>query len=135
MNKQQIAQLLTIASGFDKRQVDSVTVEAWALVPGVRDADYDDAVAAVIAHVTGPERKEYLTVGHVVAATQQSSRQTKELIAADVRSAKARRMIGSDWPENRPVTSEVRHRLAVVRDAARENALNNPPELEGSWTL
>lgn len=135
MNRQEIAQLLTVASGFDRRTVDKVTVEAWALVPGIQAADYEDAVAAVVAHVTGPERKEYLTVGHVVAATQVAARQTKELVAADVRSARARKLIDMDWPENKPVPKEVRHQLMESRDEAREYAATHPLELEGSWEL
>ena len=135
MNRQEVAKVLTIASGFDRRTVDRVTVEAWALVPGIQAADYEDAVAAVVAHQTGPDRKEYLTVGHIVAATQVAARQTKELIAADVRSARARRLVDSGWPETKPVPDEVRHQLMSARDEAREHAIANPVELEGSWEL
>ena len=135
MNKVEIAQLLTVASGFDRRQVDTVTVEAWALVPGIRDADYEDALAALISHVTGPNAKEYLTVNHIVGATQVSSRQTKELVAADVRSARARGLIAKTWPETQPVSDEVRMRLAVARDEARQIALALPASAEGSWEL
>lgn len=131
MNKTEIAKLLTVASGFDRRQVDTVTVEAWALVPGIRDADYEDALAALISHVTGPNAKEYLTVNHIVGATQVSSRQTKELIAADVRSARARGLIAKTWPETQPVTDEVRTTLAVLRDEARNYAALHP--LDGDY--
>lgn len=135
MNKKEIAQLLTVASGFDRRQVDEITVESWALVPGIQQADYQDALAALIAHVTGPEAKEYLTVNHIVSATQLSSRQTRELVAADVRSARARGLVDRDWPENKPVSADVRHKLEVARDEARIYAMSHPLELEGSWSL
>lgn len=121
MNKVEIAKLLTIASGFDRRQVDQVTVESWWLVEAIREADYEDAVAAVVSHFS-TQPKEYLTVAHVVAATQVSSRQTKELIAADVRSARARGLIEHNHPETEPVSDEIRARLAAIRDHDRQVA-------------
>jgi len=121
MNKKEIAQLLTIASGFDRRQVDAVTVESWHLIPAIRDADYEDALAALLAHVA-TQTKEYFTVAHVVAHTQISSRQTKELIAADVRSARARGLIPLDWEDTEPVSDEIRNRLAQLRDHDRQVA-------------
>ena len=121
MNKLEIAQLLTIASGFDRRQVDPVTVESWYLLAEIREADYEDSLAALLAHFAS-QSKEYFTAAHVVAATQVSSRQTKKLIAADVRSARARHLIPSDWPENEPVSDEIRNRLAQIRDQARQEA-------------
>lgn len=129
MNKTEIAQLLTIASGFDRRVVDTVTVESWALVQGIRGADYEDAVAAVVSHFATQPR-EYLTVAHVVSATQVSSRQTRELIATDVRSARARGLVQFSWPECDPVSDEVRARLAEARDRAREVALYDVGEVE-----
>ena len=134
MNKAEVAALLTIAGGFDQRKVDDVMIASWSLVPAIQSADFEDAKAAVIAHVTGPNRKEYLTVGHVTDATQVSSRQTKELVASDVRSARARGLVPRDWPEWKPVTAGVRSALEVARDDARVYAMNNPLELdEGSW--
>lgn len=121
MNKKEIAQLLTIASGFDRRQVDPVTVESWYLVSAIREADYEDSLAALLAHVAS-QTKEYFTVAHVVAATQMSSRQTKELIAADVRSARARGLVPADWLETEPVPDEVRIRLTAIRDHDRQMA-------------
>lgn len=128
MNKVEIAQLLTIASGFDRRQVDTVTVESWALIQAIRDADYEDAVAAVVSHFA-TQPKEYLTVAHVVSATQVSSRQTRELIAADVRSARGRGLVESSWSETEPVSDEIRARLAEARDHARQVA-NSLAEIE-----
>src|SRR5690606_35991583 len=98
MNKREIAQLLTVASGFDRRVVDELTVEAWASVPELAAAPYDAAVAAVVAHQTSPKRTEYLTVGHIVDALRVNGRSTAAAIEADVRSAKARGLIGRDWP-------------------------------------
>lgn len=68
MNKEEIGKLLTLASGFDKRKLDRVSVEAWALVPEIAQGDYEAAKAAVVAHQTGPNAGEYLTVNHIVSA-------------------------------------------------------------------
>ena len=134
MNQKEVAELLTIAGGFDQRKVDDVMILSWSMVPAIQSADFEDARAAIIAHVTGPNRREYLTVGHVTDATQISSRQTKELVASDVRSARARGLVPRDWPEWKPVVAGVRSALEVARDEARVYAMSNPLELdEGSW--
>jgi hypothetical protein len=133
MNKMEIAALLTIIGGFDNRKVDDNTISSWFLVPGIREADFEDARAAAVAHVTGPLSDVYLMVGHIVAATQVSSRQTKELVAADVRSARARGLVGRDWRESEPVTAEIRAQLALARDESRATAQALPIEAGGSW--
>jgi hypothetical protein len=119
MNKFEIAALLTIIGGFDNRKVDDNTINSWYLVPGIREADFEDAKAAAVAHVTGAQQGEYLMVGHIVAATQVSSRQTRELIAADVRSARARGMVPSNWPESDPVPADVFEQLTRIRAESR----------------
>jgi len=129
MNKVDVGKLLTIAAGFDNRKVDQITVESWASVPGIQSASFEDARAAVIAHQTGLAAKEYLTVNHVVSACAVSSRQTAELVAADVRSARARKMIDTDWPETKPVPADVSALLEQVRADARE--VVTVPEVEG----
>src|SRR5690554_3679670 len=102
MNKTEVAQLLTIISGFDRREVDTITVESWSLSQAIQDADYNDAVAAAVSHYTGKDRLRYLAIGDITDACAVSSRQTKELIAADVRSARARRLVPASWPESTP---------------------------------
>jgi hypothetical protein len=119
VNRQEIGQLLTVAGGFDNRKVDRVSVEAWALVPEIVQARYEDALAAVVAHQTGPKRHEYLTVSHIVDALRAGERQSDYEVEADVRSAKARGMIGADYPPRQPLPHDVRHALATIRE--REN--------------
>lgn len=122
MNKREIAQLLTIASGFDRRDVDDVTIEAWALVPEFIAADYNAAVAAVVAHQTGPKRAEYLTIGHIVDALRVDGRSTLAAVEADVRSAKARGLVDASWPARNQLPADVRDALTTLRDGERRQA-------------
>ena len=122
MNKTEIGKLLTLASGFDRRVVDTVTIEAWALVPEFASATYEDAKTAVIAHQTGPKRAEYLTIGHIVDALRLGSRNTQRAIEADVRSAKARGLIEKSWPERVLLPESIRDALFTLRDAERRAA-------------
>lgn len=119
MNKREIAQLLTLASGFDRRDVDEVTIEAWALVPELAAADYTAATAAVVAHQTGPKRSEYLTIGHIVDALRVNGRNTLAAVEADVRSAKARGLIDASWPARQQLPAKVRDTLTALRDGER----------------
>jgi hypothetical protein len=119
MNKTEIAQMLTIASGFDRRQVDTVTVEAWALVADIAAMDYQTGVAAVVAHQTGARAGEYLQVHHIVDYAKQSHRDSAPEVEADVRSARARRLVEPTWPVTEPLPAEIASQLLAVRN--REN--------------
>lgn len=122
MNKTDIAKLLTIASGFDRRDVDDVTIEAWALVPEFVAADVGAAVAAVVAHQTGPKRSEYLTIGHIVDALRVDGRSTLAAVEADVRSAKARGLVPQSWPARQQLSVDVQNTLTSLRDRERQAA-------------
>ncbi|KQW07636.1 hypothetical protein ASC66_01155 [Leifsonia sp. Root4] len=122
MDKIEIGKLLTLAAGFDNRKVDRMTVEAWALVPEMAGADYEAAKAAVVAHQTGPNRSEYLTVGHIVAALRLGGRSTVAAVEADVRSAKARGLIESSWQPRAPLPTDVADALFTLREGERRAA-------------
>lgn len=122
MNKKEIAQLLTVASGFDRRVVDPVTVEAWALVPEFVAADYPAAVNAVVAHQTGPRKSEYLTIGHIVDALRVVQRSDAKAVEADVRSAKARGLLERSWPARDRLPDSVRDALFTLRESERRAA-------------
>lgn len=134
MNKTEIAKLLTIASGFDRRVVDPVTIEAWALVPEMVAADFDAAVAAVVAHQTSPKRGEYLTLGHIAEALKIDGRNSLAAIEADVRSAKARGLISRTWPSRDRLPANVADALFTLRDLERRQAAQRfeLDQLEGS---
>jgi len=134
VNKTEIAQLLTLASGFDRRVVDQVTVEAWALIPELANADYQDAKAVVVAHQTGPKRTEYLTVGHITDALAVQNRSNRAAIETDVRSAKARGLIDKSWTDKQVLPDSVREALFTLRDTERRTAAQRFAfdELEGN---
>jgi hypothetical protein len=119
MKQSEVGKLLTIASGFDRRDVDPITIESWSRVPEIINADFEEAAAAVVAHQTGPHAGEYLTVNHIVSALAAGERRAQYQVEADVRSAKARGMIGADYPPRQPLPHDVRHALATIRE--REN--------------
>lgn len=125
MKKSEIAQLLTIASGFDRRDVDDVTIESWSMVPELIAADYEAATAAVIAHQTGPRRGEYLTIGHIVDALRVTGRSASASVEADVRSAKARKMIDPEWPARQQLPPDVMDALTTLRDGERRAAASH----------
>lgn len=122
MNKVEIGKLLTLAAGFDNRKVDLVTTEAWSAVPELVAADYEAAKAVVIAHQTGPKHHEYLTVGHIVDGLRVAGRNSTAEIAADVRSAKARGLVGREWSESERLPEDVRDALFTLRDGERRAA-------------
>jgi hypothetical protein len=122
MNKPEVGKLLLLASGFDRRIVDDLTVSSWFSVPAIQQANFEDAAAAVIAHQTGPNKDKYLTVGLVCDYITGVNRQSADAIAADVRSARARGLVAKNWDERDPIPEEARTRLAALRDESRQYA-------------
>lgn len=121
MNLTETSKLLTVASGFDRREVTEVTVAAWQLA--LADVPYEACVQAVTRHFTDPAtRHAYLEVGHVLDRLEAGQRTRLHEVLADVRSAKARRLIDAGWPRDRPLPADVAARLASVRRAARAGA-------------
>ena len=121
MNKVEVGQLLTIASGFDRFvTVDRVTTEAWFLVLG--DVDYADAQRVVIEHYTGPKAKEPLAVRHILEGVRVASRSTPEAIETDVRAAKARGLLEPSYPAREPLPADVKALLFAARERDRETA-------------
>lgn len=123
MNKHEIGMLLGLASGFDRRVVDPLTIEAWASVPELAKASYSAAKVAVIAHQTGVKRHEYLTIGHIVDALRIDGRNSQRAIEEDVRSAKARGMVEKSWPDRQILPEDTRQGLFTLRDTERRAAL------------
>ena len=121
MNKTQVGQILTLASGFDRFiVVDRVTTEAWFLAIG--QVDYDEAKAATVAHFTGPIAKEVFGVRHILNAVADVGRTSAAAIETDVRSAKARLLIDKSWPERQLLPDDVRDALFTLREFERRQA-------------
>lgn len=123
MNKLEVGQVLTIASGFDRFiAVDRVTTEAWFLA--LSGIDFEEAKAATVAHFVGPIAKETFGVRHILNAVADSGRNTAAAIEADVRSAKARGLIEKSWPARDLLPDDVRDALFTLRDLERRTAAN-----------
>jgi len=122
MNATEAAKLLTVAAGFDRRQVTEITATAWAAA--LTGHDYQECETAIIAHHRDPAtRGQYLTVGHVLDRVEAARRDVRAVdIEADVRSAKARGLIGQDWPRRDPLPESIARRLADLRELDRSEA-------------
>lgn len=70
MNRQQVAQLLNLASANDNRIVTDAAMKTWFEILG--DLDYDAAVSAMYAHFR--ESTDYLMPAHIVARVRQEHR-------------------------------------------------------------
>jgi len=110
MNKTETAKLLTIASMIDNRTVATETVEAWHMVVG--HIDFDLAQEAMNLHWR--ESTEYLIPAHIT----KNLPRVRMKIETDVRSAKARHLIGADWPAQKALTPDLQ---TALRDARSES--------------
>lgn len=131
MNKSEAAKLLTVASGFDRRQVDELTATAWAAA--LDGHTYVECERAIIEHHRDPAtRTTYLTVGHVLDRVEAGARTNVVDVETDVRAAKARGIIPADWPRREPLTPEAAYRLQAARERDRQEAIRlSVGELEG----
>jgi len=121
MNTSDAAKLLTVAAGFDRRQVTDITATAWAAA--LDGYTYPECERAIIDHHRDPEtRGQYLTVGHVLDRVEADTRARKGDVEADVRSAKARGLIDESWPRREPLPADVAARLSFMRDQERLEA-------------
>lgn len=119
MNKFETAQLLTVASGFDRFvRADELTTTAWQMV--LKRVPYKLAEAAVLAHYSGPDATRQLMPFHVLSAVEKEARLSKALIEEDVRSAKARGLVPQSWPADELLDEEVRQRLFALRHEASQ---------------
>lgn len=130
MNKTEVAQLLTVASGFDRRVVDELTVTAWHSAEEIQRANYQDALKVVTTFHTDPSSVGYFDARALVAGLRRLARSSKIDVETDVRSAKARGIIARDWPSHRPLLPEDAERLAAAREADRQQAALVQRELD-----
>lgn len=124
MNKTETAQLLTIASGFDRRQVDAMTVEAWHAVIG--EYTLAQAQRALMDHYRDPEtRHTYLGVANILDRLEVIKRARSRDVEADVRSAQARGIVPEDWPRRKPLEPAAAEALARARERDRAEAITH----------
>lgn len=121
MNKSDVVKTLTIAAGFDNRRVDDVMTAAWLELLG--DFTFEQCRAAVLDHYRDPKtRHQYLTAAHVLDRVEAYARAQSGDVETDVRSAKARGLIGQEWPKRKPLPADVALSLQTARDRDRAEA-------------
>jgi hypothetical protein len=110
-----------ISAGLDNRAISDVTAKIWSdLMPDIR---VEDALAAVQAHILRPAPRPYLDVALIIEGVRRITRQTPEAIEADVRSARARGLVGPEHSLRDPLPPAVAARLRDARaEFAREAA-------------
>ncbi len=119
MNQREAGELLTIASAFDRWiTVNDATSTAWAYA--LADVPADLGKRAVLAHYTGADAHKQLMPADIIKAVEREARLTRPQVEADVRSAKARGLIGQEWPEAKLLPDDVRGRLAAAREGDRQ---------------
>lgn len=122
MNKTETAQLLAVASGYDRYiAVGPLNTTAWHLT--LEQVAYQPAFEAVVDWYNHDWDGKVQLHPSVILTAVQEARLTPDEIAEDVRAARARGIIGAEWPEKEPLTLEARSRLKAARDADRAEAI------------
>jgi hypothetical protein len=120
--------LAYISAAWDNRVLSEATATFWH--EELAGVPVDVAKAAVRAHFTGGDGKPaYLDLATLLAGCRRIMRRSRGAMQADVRSAKARRMIDADWSESEPLPDDVSDRLyaARSREAAEKHAIETRP--------
>lgn len=121
MRTTEAAKLLTVAAGFDRRQVTEVTATAWSAA--LTGYGYAECEAAVIAHHRDPAtRGQYLEVRHILDRVEAHHRARTADVETDVRAAKARGLIAPSHPPREPLPTEVALLLQRARERDRQEA-------------
>ena len=119
MNKIESAQLLTIASGFDRYiAVGEVNATAWHAI--LTDVDYDLAVQALIAWYEIWDGRTQLHPSVILEPVRSA-------IARDVRAAKAFGILPKHHPRDKALPPDVTTQLAALRERRYQI---NPPDDE-----
>lgn len=113
--------VLARISNFDNRRLDESVARDWKVLLD-RELhgrwDMDEAMGVVLDHFAQPS-PPYFTVGLLADGLRRRLRLSRRAVADDVRSAKARGLVGRDWSDRQPLPPGVAERLreARLRDA------------------
>jgi hypothetical protein len=125
MNEPETRRLLGyISAGYDNRALSEATAQVWAEELG--HVDFQTAKEAVRSHFRKPKPREYLSLDVLLDQIKINTRQTSQAIEEDVRSAKARGLIGSEWSNREPLP----HDVAVKLFEARQGFVRSVQEIE-----
>lgn len=118
MDIQDAGKLLTLIAAAEGREVNAAMAQGWAMY--LDDIPFEVAEKAF---------HDAIHAGEIIRAPQIIRRYAGvhlRRLAANVRSAKLRRYIPQDWPENRPLPP-----IALDRLRSEFDATNDLPEIEG----
>lgn len=120
MQLTEVGKLLAIVKSFDNRKLDESTALAWKMMLDreVPTATLDQGTEVVLDWF-GKENP-YFEVRHLVTGLKRELRLNRREIAADVRSAKARGIVGKDWSEREPLSWMDANALAAARWRERD---------------
>lgn len=114
MNEPEARRLLAyISAGFDNRTLSEATAQVWAEELG--GVPFEVAKQSVRNHFHKPRPRDYLSLDVLMDQIKVDTRQTRQAVEEDVRSAKARGLLGQSWPAHDPLPFDVAANLADAR--------------------
>lgn len=122
MDLKETGMVLARISNFDNRRLDASVARDWKVMLDRElygRGTVEDAMEVVLDHFAQAS-PPYFTVGKLVDGMRTRLRLTPKAIADDVRTAKARGLIGRDYDERAPLPAEVAQRLQAARAEAQE---------------
>ncbi|MEV8339236.1 hypothetical protein [Leucobacter sp. NPDC077196] len=122
MQLKEVGQLLTIISSFDNRKLDESTAVSWKLMIDRHFPDASLVEAQEVVLDWFGTANPYFEVRHLIDGLKRARRRFSREIENDVRAAKARGLIGRDWPARKVLPVEVEQRLSGARARDREVA-------------
>lgn len=122
-----MGKLLAVIASFDNRKLDESTALAWKMMLDRHVPTATLAQAQEVVFDWFSTENPYFEVRHLCDGLRREMRLNRSQIAADVRSAKARGIVGRDWPESRPLESGAVAMLAAARyqEAVEAKALGS----------
>lgn len=121
MNVTEAGKLIALAGTFDRFIVlDEFGARAWQAQ--LHDVAYDAAERAVMDFYRDWDGKRQLTISYILDEVGHASRKSAADIAADVTTARARKLVPYDWPETQPIPAEALAIITAARNEARDQA-------------
>lgn len=120
MSPTEAAQLLSILAAVDRREFDAPTAKAWAWA-------LTDVPAERCEEAARRAMREGVYVD--VAAIRTQLRRMQPALERDVRSAKARGLIATDWPTRTPLPIDIERSLRTLQSADWERTNDTPAEI------
>jgi hypothetical protein len=114
MNEPETRRLLGyISAGYDNRALSEATAQVWA--EELAGVPFEVAKQSVRNHFHKPKPRDYLSLDVLMEQIKVDTRQTRQAIEEDVRSAKARGLLEQSWPPREPLPQSVAADLAEAR--------------------